>query len=268
MRPISMPWSASTWRVNAPISGSAPPFAAASRRTIVSAPRWWRIMYCRKRPSNSRPSAAASRASLSALTIPGMSPPPAPWSCRWSSASGGCSPRSVSHRSITSISLSCEISMRRASSGMSALALRSRTRLVITSACAWWWIMPRMKSDVRAACGSSTRASRPPPSRALRDGSPGAPGCTKLVSTSPLVRSRSEPPAAAAEQDRSHQGERRPARPQLGGFVASHRPRCRIAYLAGLVHFGRRSGDGQVSGAAGARTAYGAASRCRSRVGC
>jgi hypothetical protein len=35
--------------------------------------------------------------------------------------------------------------MRLASSGISSLALRLRTSRVITSACAWWWIMPSMK---------------------------------------------------------------------------------------------------------------------------
>ena len=40
----------------------------------------------------------------------------------------------MSHFSIVSISVCCEISVRLASSGMSGLALRSRTRLVIKSA--------------------------------------------------------------------------------------------------------------------------------------
>jgi hypothetical protein len=71
--------------------------------------------------------------------------------------------------------------MRLASSGISSLALRLRTSRVITSACAWWWIMPSMKSTSAFVCGvlPSFEASC---SERLRDGSPGAPACTMLGS--------------------------------------------------------------------------------------
>ena len=88
------------------------------------------------------------------VSIPGISTRPAPWACPCTRCqTGGSSPRDSSQVVICSISASCEMSMRFASSSMSLFVLRFGTSAVMCSAWAWWWIIPFMKATSAFVCG-------------------------------------------------------------------------------------------------------------------
>ena len=88
-------------------------------------------------------------------------------------------------------------------------------------ACAWWWIMPRMKSTSALVCGVSSIFAASS-SESLREGSPGAPACTTLGYVRAVVR-RVVRACAAAEQGRCGESDDYPASPLLG--VAFTHPR-------------------------------------------
>ena len=199
MRSISAVWSDVTSEVNAKSCEScAAPRCSRRFSTMVRAPRWCLIISSRNSRSNAPPRAAASRSISSPVSMPGIGCQPGAWCA---SSAGTACPRARSHSRIIAISSSWESSMRCASRRIAPPPVRVSRSAVISSAWAWWEIMPcmnftsasvnRMPARLEASAAETTRL-----------GWPGAPGwtiggCARL-SSAPIDRSaRPTPPVAA-----------------------------------------------------------------------
>src|SRR5438309_388465 len=108
------------------------------------APWWCWIMNVRNRRSNSAPRAASSWASCGGVSMPGISSMPG--IMKWAgSPSGTVSLRPRSQRCIRPISSVCPTTMRSHRACSAGLAPCDGAQRAMSTACAWWPIMPVMK---------------------------------------------------------------------------------------------------------------------------
>ena len=116
--------------------------------------------------------------------------------------SGICWLRACSHSCIIFISSCCDTSIRSASFLTSSELVRDGTSATISTACAWWPIIPcmnLMSAPVYCTCDRSLAC----PAAMTRLGWPGAPGCASGGFASTGAAERHDTPAQTVSKMRA-----------------------------------------------------------------